>query len=319
MKSRLIGIGGICLLMLGCVSAKQYNELEARKKQADMELDSLRTLTTSLTAQHADLETRLGLLEDRHARLSEDTARLGSSLREVRSRYNDALAQNTLLEENYKRLQAGRESETSAMMRELRAAQERLLQKEDSLEMLAKSLHDKMVRLEELERILAKQEEDVRRLRAAVAEALRGFEGSGLTVEERNGKVYVSLSDKLMFATGSDAVDERGRQALTELAKVLEANPSIAITIEGHTDNVPVRPGGRLKDNWDLSVMRATSIIRILQQAGDIEPSRFTASGRGEYVPVAENDTPENKAMNRRTEIILTPKLDDLFRILESN
>lgn len=320
MKNSLYLFLGVSLLAgMGCVSSRQYKELEARKQQADRELDSLRTVSASLSARAADLDVTLGQCQTLRAGLEADTNRLATQVRSLRAGYNDALAQNELLEANYKRLQAGRESETSMLMRELREAQERLMAKEDSLKVLEESLQDKAMRLAELESILSKKEEDVRRLRAAVAEALRGFEGSGLTVEERNGKVYVSLSDKLMFATGSDEVDVKGRQALLKLAEVLDRNPTIAITIEGHTDNIPVRPGGRLKDNWDLSVLRATSIIRILQSASNINPTRFTASGRAEFLPVVGNETPEDRARNRRTEIILTPRLDDLFRILESN
>lgn len=303
----------------GCVSSRQFKELEARKQQADRELDSLRTLTAFLSARTADHEVALNQCQTLKTGLEGDTNRLAAQIRGLRAGYTDALAQNELLEANYKRLQAGRESETSSLMRELREAQERLLAKEDSLKILEMTLMDKAKRLAELEGILSKKEEDVRRLRAAVAEALRGFEGSGLTVEERNGKVYVSLSDKLMFAIGSDEVDEKGRQALVKLAEVLDRNPTIAITIEGHTDNIPVRPGGRLKDNWDLSVLRATSIIRILQGASKISPTRFTASGRAEFLPIVSNENPDDRARNRRTEIILTPRLDDLFRILESN
>ena len=317
--SVLVFLGVGLVAGMGCVSSRQFKELEARKLQADRELDSLRTLTTSLSARTADQEVALNQCQTIKSGLEADTNRLAAQIRSLRSGYNDALAQNELLEANYKRLQAGRESETSALMRELREAQERLLAKEDSLKVLETTLQEKAKRLSELEAILSKKDEDVRRLRAAVAEALRGFEGSGLTVEERNGKVYVSLSDKLMFATGSDEVDEKGRQALVKLAEVLDRNPTIAITIEGHTDNIPVRPGGRLKDNWDLSVLRATSIIRILQNASKISPTRFTASGRAEFLPVVGNETPEDRARNRRTEIILTPRLDDLFRILESN
>ncbi len=317
--SVLVFLGVGLVAGMGCVSSRQFKELEARKLQADRELDSLRTLTTFLSARTADQEVALNQCQTIKSGLEADTNRLAAQIRSLRSGYNDALAQNELLEANYKKLQAGRESETSALMRELREAQERLLAKEDSLKVLETTLQDKAKRLSELEAILSKKDEDVRRLRAAVAEALRGFEGSGLTVEERNGKVYVSLSDKLMFATGSDEVDEKGRQALMKLAEVLDRNPTIAITIEGHTDNIPVRPGGRLKDNWDLSVLRATSIIRILQNASKISPTRFTASGRAEFLPVVGNDSPEDRARNRRTEIILTPRLDDLFRILESN
>jgi chemotaxis protein MotB len=138
-------------------------------------------------------------------------------------------------------------------------------------------------------------------------------------VEERNGKVYVSMDNKLLFASGSTAVGPDGQKALEELARVLEANPDINILVEGHTDDQPMRGSAQIKDNWDLSVLRATEIVRILLAKGKIAPARITAAGRSEYLPVDPADTAEARARNRRTEIILTPQLDELFRVIESN
>jgi chemotaxis protein MotB len=146
---------------------------------------------------------------------------------------------------------------------------------------------------------------------------LLGFEGQGLTVTRRDGKVYVSLEEQLLFKTGSTVVDPNGVRALQQLAVVLANNPDISIMIEGHTDNVPFRQGSSIKDNWDLSVMRATSIVRILLGAANIEPTRITVAGRGEFLPVDPADTPEARRKNRRTEIILSPDLSELYRILE--
>ena len=154
-------------------------------------------------------------------------------------------------------------------------------------------------------------------LRDIVSKALYGFEGQGLTVNIKNGKVYVSLEEQLLFKSGSTEVDSRGVDALKRLARVLEQNPEINIMIEGHTDDVPIRRGGTIKDNWDLSVLRATSIVRILLDGARIDPTRLTTSGRGEYLPVDPASSPEARRKNRRTEIILSPKLDELFKILE--
>jgi len=146
-----------------------------------------------------------------------------------------------------------------------------------------------------------------------------GFEGKGLTVHMKDGKVYVSLEEKLIFASGKWDVSNEGVAALKDLAKVLEKNPDISILIEGHTDNVPLSSQNQVKDNWDLSTMRATSIVKILLANGKIDPKRLVASGRGEYLPVVPNNSPANKAKNRRTEIILSPKLDELMQIIGSN
>jgi len=170
-------------------------------------------------------------------------------------------------------------------------------------------------RVKELEAILKAKDSAVNALKATIQKALLGFQNQGLTVETRNGKVYVSMEEKLMFKSGSIDVDSKGVQALLELAKALNLNNDVSILVEGHTDNVPMK-SPTIKDNLDLSVLRATSIARILIVQGKVDPKRITSAGRGENYPVASNDTPEGRAKNRRTEIILTPKLDELFQIL---
>ena len=156
-------------------------------------------------------------------------------------------------------------------------------------------------------------------MKEKIKQALQGFDGSGLTVFEKNGKVYVSMEEKLLFASGSFQIDQRGQEALKKLAGVLAMDPDINISIEGHTDNVPYKSAStaQIKDNWDLSVMRATTVVKTLLASGNIDPQRLTACGKGEYVPLDQADTKEARAKNRRTEIILTPKLDALFEILE--
>ncbi|MBK7870628.1 MAG: OmpA family protein [Saprospiraceae bacterium] len=151
----------------------------------------------------------------------------------------------------------------------------------------------------------------IQNLRTTVSGALTGFSDTDLTVEEKNGRLYVSLSQELLFRSGSDNVESKGRQALKQLADVLKKNPEIDITVEGHTDDV-----GNAASNWDLSVMRATSVVKVLTTYG-IEPERVTASGRGLYAPIASNATATGKAQNRRTEIILSPKLDQLYQLLD--
>ena len=180
-------------------------------------------------------------------------------------------------------------------------------------------LAGKNARVAELQRVLDEKEAATKALRQKVADALLGFNSNDLQVNVKNGKVYVSLSEQLLFKSGATKVDPAGQDALVKLANALTGNKDVNILVEGHTDNVPIRGVvNGAKDNWDLSVLRATEITRLLTAAG-IDPTQITPSGRGQYLPVAPNDTPQDKALNRRTDIILTPKLDELFSILGTN
>ncbi|MGI4737881.1 MAG: OmpA family protein [Janthinobacterium lividum] len=179
-------------------------------------------------------------------------------------------------------------------------------------------LAGKNARVAEMQRILDEKDAATKALRQKVADALLGFNSKDLQVNVKNGKVYVSLSEQLLFKSGATKVDPAGQDALIKLANALTGNKDINILVEGHTDNVPIRGVvNGAKDNWDLSVLRATEITRLLTAAG-IDPTQITPSGRGQYLPVATNDTPQDKALNRRTDIILTPKLDELFSILNT-
>jgi len=192
--------------------------------------------------------------------------------------------------------------------------------KKASLEELTYELERRNARLTELEKMLDAQQKAVRELKAKVSEALYGFEDNGLSVTMKNGQVYVSMDEKLLFKTGSYEIDANGRAALRKLGALLEKNPDISINIEGHTDDVPYRAasGQQLVDNWDLSVKRATTVVRVLTQDTNINPKRLVASGRSEYMPVDARKTVDARQKNRRTEIILTPDLTALYSILES-
>jgi len=179
-------------------------------------------------------------------------------------------------------------------------------------------LAGKNARVAELQRVLDEKDAATKALRQKVADALLGFNSKDLQVNVKNGKVYVSLSEQLLFKSGATKVDPAGQDALVKLANALTGNKDVNILVEGHTDNVPIKGVvNGAKDNWDLSVLRATEITRLLTAAG-IDPTQITPSGRGQYLPVAANDTPQDKALNRRTDIILTPKLDELFSILNT-
>jgi chemotaxis protein MotB len=210
--------------------------------------------------------------------------------------------------------------------RDLTAQQQQLLAIQANLEKtrrvndsLSVNLADREKKVAELEQVLASKEKAVQDLKNKISNALLSFKDGGITVNVKNGKVYVSLAEQLLFGSGSIEVDSKGVTALQQLAKAIKDQRDINILVEGHTDNVPISKKSQyMQDNWDLSVMRATSITKILTKAG-VSSSQITPSGRGEFSALAANDTPQNKQKNRRTEIIITPNLDELFKILESN
>lgn len=249
-------------------------------------------------------------LKDRNAlfvqtqQLKKDTLSLGLELRKTRMEFSE-------LKGEYENL-----SNKSGM--QLAQLNENLKAKSRELEIKENLLRERELRLKEMETIVAKQDSITQALNNIVKNALLGFRSDELSVEMKNGKVYVSMTDKLLFKSGSAAVEDKGKQAIKKLAEVLNKNNDIDIAIEGHTDNVPIKTN-LYKDNWDLSVARATSIVRMLNEEYAVNPKRLTASGKGEYFPVASNDEPEGRARNRRTEIILSPKLDELFKMLQKN
>jgi chemotaxis protein MotB len=200
---------------------------------------------------------------------------------------------------------------------ELQKLSQEMAEKQRNLLAMEQELDRRNRRMAELERLISRQDSSVRALRNKVSAALVGLENNGLTVSMRQGTVYVSLDEKLLFKSGSIVVDPAGVSALKKMAAILEQNPEISITIEGHTDNVPLASSASMHDNWDLSVKRATSIVRILLDGGKIAPARLTAAGRGEFIPVDAANTPAARQKNRRTEIILMPKLDELFQMID--
>jgi chemotaxis protein MotB len=177
------------------------------------------------------------------------------------------------------------------------------------------TLEQREARLRQLESVLRRQDSLLNLLNGSVKNALLGFSPDELSVEMRDGKVYVSMSDKLLFKSGDANVEAKGKEALKKLAEVLNKNQDVSIAIEGHTDNVPIKTS-LYKDNWDLSTARATNVVRLLTNEYKMDAHRLTASGKGEFFPVADNSTPEGKARNRRTEIVLSPKLEELMKLI---
>ena len=228
----------------------------------------------------------------------------------------DLTGQSNILSTSYKDLQNKYNDLTNQSLSQTDKLSKALAAKSEDLDAKEKLLSEREKTLHEMIQVIAKQDSITRNLNNILRNALLGFNSDELSVEIKDGKVYVSMSDKLLFQSGSSAVEDKGKDALKLLAGVLEKNSDIDILVEGHTDNVPIKTPV-YKDNWDLSVARATSIVRILTNDYKIVPTRLTASGKGEFFPKADNDTPEGRAKNRRTEIILSPKLDELMKLLK--
>ncbi|HNQ59336.1 MAG TPA: OmpA family protein [Bacteroidales bacterium] len=309
----------MAIMVSSCVSQKKYTETEQKRRQCEEELIAQKSQNNDLIADNTELKVRLERLNKNFQRLINDTIRIGQNLRDFQADYERLkFSYNELLDIAGK-TEAGNKAEIQRIMAELQSSQEKLIHKQDSLQALEAELAVKQKHLNELQKILNQKDSIVNALRQKVSQALLGFEGKGLSIEIRNGKVYVSLEESLLFRSGSWEVNDRGISALQKLAEVLASNPDINVLIEGHTDNVPYRGSGQVKDNWDLSVMRATAIVKVITRNPGVHPSRLTAAGRSEYAPLATNSTSEGRAKNRRTEIILTPKLDELFQIIETH
>ncbi|MBN1119064.1 MAG: OmpA family protein [Bacteroidales bacterium] len=321
------------VLATACAAPKIYDEAVKEKDDCYREREEMLQENEQLNVENTELKSKVEGSEKEIERIKNQQLEDVEELNRMKSEYQSLDKRYKELQQTHQALVSGSDSEARKMMNQLERTQKDLYTKEDQLNMLSQKLDaerrelerlsseldDRNKRLSDLERMLAQKDEAVNALRKKVSDALMGFEGQGLTITKKNGKVYVSLDEKLLFGSGSTEVDARGVSALKKLAVVLEQNPDINITIEGHTDDVPVIPGSAMKDNWDLSVKRATAIIRILLDNSSINPKRLTASGRGEFLPVDPAKTAEARQKNRRTEIILTPNLDEIFEILEGN
>ncbi|MBL7980883.1 MAG: OmpA family protein [Flavobacteriales bacterium] len=302
-----------------CVPARKYEEANSKLKAMQAEVDAANTKARDAQAELEDSKAREADAFKRMAELQRDTTVLGNSLRQMTKQYDKINGLNNELLDKYNKLLAGHGSENRKLLSDLEALRLDLMSREDSLNALGKSVADKQAaladreaQLAELQAELASKDKAMRELKDRVSAALTGFEGKGLTVEQRNGRIYVSMENKLLFQSGSYAIDAKGRDLIVKLAKAIENEKDLNVLVEGHTDTDKVQPGGTVKDNWDLSVMRATSVVRIMQESSSMDPLRVTAAGRGEFVPVDQAD----KAKNRRIEIILSPDLQELYKLV---
>jgi len=318
MIKRIVFAIVVLTTLSSCVSKKIYNDLENKytdlKKEnrslAD-EVDELHKANAEFDSVNKSLTAELAKLKADRDKLQADCTATSNNLKALQESYaaleknsNDALTSNM--------------NKNRELLAQLEAKEKAMAAEQDRLNKLRDELASSTKRLNELESMIAAKDASMKKLKETLSKALNAFEGKGLTVEQKNGKVYVSMENKLLFQTGSWAVGAEGRKAVVEVGKVLAQNPDITVLIEGHTDNDKIYGaiGGGVENNWDLSTKRATAIVNILGENAGIQKKNLTAAGRGEYAPLMSNDTPEGKAKNRRIEIILTPKLDEISKML---
>lgn len=308
----------VLLLASSCVSKKVFNDLE--NKYTELKKENRRLMDEGEDCIKAKNELDLA-----NSSLKSELDKTKSERDKLLVDYNAADKNLKTLQASYKALEKNSDEALEANMNknrellaQLESKQKALATEQDRLNKLKAELDASSKRLNELESYIAAKDASMRKLKETLSKALNAFEGKGLTVEQKNGKVYVSMENKLLFQTGSWAVGVEGKKAVVEVGKVLAQNPDISVLIEGHTDNDKILGsiGGGIESNWDLSTKRATAIVNILGENSGIQKKNLTAAGRGEFAPIMSNDTPEGKAKNRRIEIILTPKLDEISKML---
>lgn len=305
-----VSIGLLVLaLSTSCVSKKIYNDLE--NKFADLKKEN-----RSLADENSNLQQGKNKAELERDGLKSDLDKNKADLAKLKAEYAAAQEQFKALQDSYAALEKNSSDALQSNLKKNRDLLSQLDEKGKALVLEQDRLSKSAQRLQELEDLIAAKEASMKKLKETLSKALNSFEGKGLTVEQKNGKVYVSMENKLLFNSGSWAVGPEGKKAVVELGKVLGDNPDIAVLIEGHTDDDAFSASGPIADNWDLSTKRATAIVAILSENKKINKQNLTAAGRGEFSPLASNATADGKAKNRRIEIILTPRLDAIAEML---
>lgn len=299
----------VVALSTSCVSKKIYTDLESKYTDLKKENRSLADENTASVKAKNQLEL------DRDA-LKMDVSNAEAALAKAKAEYAAAQVQFKALQSSYNALEKNSDDALQSNMKKNRELLDQLDEKGKALVLEQEQLSKSAQRLQELEDLIAAKEASMKKLKETLSKALNSFEGKGLTVQQKNGKVYVSMENKLLFNSGSWAVGSEGKKAVVELGKVLGDNPDIAVLIEGHTDDDAFTASGPIADNWDLSTKRATSIVAILSENKKINKENLTAAGKGEFSPLASNATADGKAKNRRIEIILTPRLDEIAQML---
>jgi chemotaxis protein MotB len=322
----------LCLFVLSsCITPKVYNELldkhELAKKNLTKNEKKILQLKETLDDKEKSIESLNLLVQS----LRLDSINLNNELFSIQKKYADLNTTYDLLSSKSSRYMAEKANETKELLNQLEKTQSELFAKEDELNKSTANLEEKerkllssqnelelrSLRVAELEAIINRKDSMVTALKQKISKALIGLEGDGLTIVQRNGKVYISLEEDLLFASGKYEVNQTGKQALDKLSEALSYQKDLEILVEGHTDSIPLSGRGLVKDNWDLSVMRATSVVKRLTSNTNLDPTQLIAAGRSEFVPLLANTSSEGRSKNRRIEMILSPNLDDLFKLLD--
>jgi chemotaxis protein MotB len=302
--------------MTSCVSKQIFTDLETKYANLKKENRGLSDEVETLSKDKTKLINDLDKLKATYDKAIADLRQANSDYTAAKNNLDNLKASYKALEENSSASIAANSKKNRELLAQLEAKEQALTAESERLNTLKQELESRSKRVAELESVIAAKDANMRALKDAISKALTTFEGKGLTVEQRDGKVYISMENKLLFQSGSWSVGTEGRKAVKQLGSVLAENPDIAILIEGHTDDDPYTGNGQLTGNWDLSTKRATAIVNILRENDAISPENLTAAGRGEFAPIASNNTDAGKAKNRRIEVILTPKLDEISKLL---
>ena len=331
MTCRIFSILIIIVIFSSCVSPKIVEEIKQQRQETFLENQQIKSENSIFSTENIELKDKLSRLNNEINNMIYDSTQRAKSYRQLKTQLEDLNEAYDLLIAKNTQMISNKAQETKKLLNELQSAREDLIYKEDELlgletnlsvkqkELLKaqNDLFEREQRVVELQYIINRKDSLLSSLKDKISSALLGFEGDGLTITQKNGKVYISLEEQLLFASGSWQIDSRGIEALSKLSKSLENQKDIDVLIEGHTDSIPYSGRGQIKDNWDLSVVRATAIVRILSNSSTINPERLTAAGKGEFVPIQNNNTISGRSANRRIEIILTPKLYDLYELLD--
>ena len=319
MIKRLLILTLVIFTSTSCVSSKLYKELEGKYTNLKNDYDTLNADSESVLSGKNALQNQFDQLQGEYDATVLERNQLQQDVTALQKKYDALNDSYTALEQNSSKSIADNVQKNRELLAQLDAKETALAAENDRLLILEADMQERSQRIAELEALIASKDQAMRDLKDAISNALTAFEGKGLTVEQRNGKVYVSMENKLLFKSGSWAIGVDGRTAIEQLGTVLADNPEIAVLIEGHTDNDPFSSGGQIANNWDLSTKRATAIVQILNENDAINPESLTAAGRGEFAPIATNETNEGKARNRRIEVVLTPKLDEISKLLNND
>jgi chemotaxis protein MotB len=308
MFRKVIFLGVCSLFFVACVPKKKFVELTEKKHAADNEIASLKSHNEKLEAEKKECDTRLGIAKKDIQKLTSDTTSMGKKSRTMAEQLENLSVLNDTLTQKMNTLISASDKKNKVLLEELRKKEVILNEKENVIV-------ERETRLKQLESMLAAKDSASNALKNKLSEALIAFRNKGLTVTEKDGKVYVSLEAKLLFASGSTAVDANGKKALQEIAGALADEENVEIVVEGHTDTDKLFSNSIPRDNWELSVLRATEVVKILSEESQVKPQILSAAGRGEFHPI----DPDDKAKNRRIEIIIQPSMKEIYQWIEKN